>query len=107
MPIAAALLIGRGLMAVEDVLSFRVAAGLIAEDDTEDILSRVREQPEIHIPVSSSAIREIGYRPDNTISVTFIRGGTYTYDGNLGLFMAFVAAPSKGEFFNAHFQVRR
>lgn len=64
--------------------------------------------PEITVPVSSSAIRAIGYRPaDETIIVEFHKRGTYTYAGSPQLFEEFLAAPSKGRFFNDVFQVRR
>jgi hypothetical protein len=59
------------------------------------------------VPVSSSCIREIGYRAaDQIITVTFIRGGSITYDypGSPELWAAFKDAPSKGQFFNANFR---
>lgn len=61
------------------------------------------DEEDITIPVSSSCIRSIGWRSDGTITVDFIRGGTYSYEGSKELFLAFAAAGSKGEFFNSHF----
>ena len=55
------------------------------------------------VPVASSAISAIGYR-DETIVVVFRRGGTYEYSGSEELFEEFVAAPSKGQFFNQVFR---
>lgn len=61
-------------------------------------------EEEITVPVSSSAIRSISFRPsDNVITVEFIRGGSYDYEGTRELFEAFVGSSSKGEFFNSHF----
>jgi len=81
-----------------------IAVGLLKKALTED---DDEEHEDITIPVSSTAIRTIGWRSDNVITVEFIRGGSYSYEGDRELFDAFVAAPSKGEFFNSHFQVRR
>jgi|SRR5215471_10928478 len=62
----------------------------------------------IVVPVNSTAIRLIAYHPsDHNISVEFMRGGTYEYEGSMALFIAFALAPSKGQFFNEHFQVKR
>lgn len=56
------------------------------------------------VPVSSSAIRSIGWRSDGIIVVEFRERGTYTYDGDYETFLAFVTAPSKGVFFNQNFR---
>ena len=59
---------------------------------------------EITIPVSSSAIRSITYHIAGIITVDFVKGGSYDYVADETTFMAFVTAPSKGAFFNAHFK---
>jgi len=81
-----------------------IAAGLLKKALTE---GDEEENEDITIPVSSSAIRSIGWRSDGVITVEFIRGGTYSYEGDRELFDAFAASSSKGTFFNQHFQVRR
>jgi len=80
-----------------------LAVGLLKESLKEG----EEELEDITIPVSSSAIRSIGWRSDGVITVEFLARGTYSYAGTRELFDAFVAAPSKGTFFNEHFQVRR
>jgi len=80
-----------------------IAVGLLKRALTED---DDESSEDITIPVSSSAIRSIGWRPEGVITVEFNRGGTYNYAGDRELFDAFVAAPSKGTFFNQNFQVR-
>jgi hypothetical protein len=54
-------------------------------------------------PVDSSAIRSIGYCPaERTLEVEFHRGAVYRYWGvSQRTYDAFMAAPSKGQFFNA------
>ena len=81
---------------------------LIATSIADAVMDKFREDlgdkfEEIEIPVSSSCIRSIGYRSGDIITVNFIRGGEYHYEGSKDLFMAFAAAPSKGGFFNSHF----
>lgn len=95
-------------------LAARLAGGraisgrLLANGVVQSLIGdkEIDELENIEVPVSSSCIRSIGYRGDDVITVTFIRGGTYSYDGDKATFAAFVAAPSKGEFFNAHFNRR-
>jgi hypothetical protein len=85
-----------------------VIARLLAVGLLEATVAEGAEELEhIEIPVSgSSCIDMIGYRGDDTITVNFTRGGTYTYSGDKALFLAFAGSSSKGQFFNEHFQVR-
>jgi hypothetical protein len=88
------------MAAILGVIGRLIGAG-IAKDLLEGAEEDLEEQT---VPVSSSCIRAIGYRSDGVITVDFIRGGTYSYEGSKELFLAFLAAPSKGQFFNSHFQ---
>lgn len=78
-----------------------IMAGLAAirpgYEDNEDL-------EEIEVPVDSTAISALGWRGDGVITVTFRRGGVYSFAGSKELFDAFVAAPSKGAFFNQNFR---
>ena len=55
--------------------------------------------------VSSSAISNIAWK-DETITVTFNRGGTYDYPGGKDLYEDFVNAPSIGVYFNQYIKPR-
>jgi len=55
--------------------------------------------------VSSSAISNIAWK-DETITVTFNRGGTYDYPGGKDLYEDFVNAPSIGAYFNQYIKPR-
>jgi len=103
-PLAIARLLGAGLLSATEVSASR--ALLAAGGDAEMLFKgEAEDAPEdITIPVSSSAIRTIGWRKDGIIIVEFVRGGVYTYDGTYELFKAFITAPSKGGFFNANFK---
>lgn len=57
----------------------------------------------LRTPVTASMIQSIGYcRAQRTLEVEFTRGTVYRYRGvSQGTYDAFLAAPSKGQFFNA------
>jgi hypothetical protein len=85
-------------------LAGRLLASGIAEALIEEGMEKLGEKFEdITVPVNSSCIRSIGWKSGDIITVDFIRGGEYHYEGDKAMFQAFVAAPSKGAFFNAHF----
>lgn len=92
---ALAPLIARVVIGGRAGVAARTAAATLFESKSRD---------EETVAVSSSAISQIGYRSDDTISVTFRRGGTYLYSGSRDLYEQFKNAPSKGQFFNANFQ---
>ena len=104
MPAALAVgrLLGAGLLSVTEISGARAA--LAVEGEAEKLFKPEEGPEEIVVPVSSSAISSIGWHQNDIISVTFNRGGTYTYDGSYELFQAFIAAPSKGQFFNQFFK---
>jgi KTSC domain len=106
-------------MAIPTILA-RLAAGLAGSTEaaegieTESALGAFAKQLGIDIsekgltvPVSSSCISSIGYS-EGIITVEFKRGGdkSYDYPGTEEEFVAFVAASSKGEWFNAHLRNR-
>lgn len=90
--------LGAGLLGVEEATAARLALGLDAKT------AEGEAKPPVVINVHSSAIRMIAYIEPDTIVVEFVRGGSYTYDGDIELFMAFASSPSKGSFFNNHFR---
>ncbi|TNC29252.1 KTSC domain-containing protein [Amycolatopsis alkalitolerans] len=57
-------------------------------------------------PVSSSVIKAVGYDPGRRIlDVEFVGGRVYRYTGVDGaVYKDFMAAESKGRFFNQHIQ---
>lgn len=84
----------------------RLLTTILVDDLLGELEDKGEKIHEISLPVSSTAIRAIGYRGSEdtgVITVIFNRGGAYDYEGNLDLFKAFAAAPSKGGFFNANF----
>lgn len=107
-------LLGAGLMSAEEVAAARVGAMSATEMKMgyalRAMISEAGEAEgeqvpeELTIPVSSSAIRSIGWRNDGIITVEFNARGTYTYASDYATFVAFAAAPSKGGFFNQHFR---
>ena len=114
MPVPFALVgrfLGAGILDAVEANEARAALGIEAKEVNENTITlsfeegiwKKTNQPEF-TPVVSEAIRSIGYRPEDTIVVEFKRGGTYSYDGPYELYQAFLAAPSKGQFFNNHFR---
>ncbi len=98
----------------------RIAAGVLSETLTTEAagadlvggLARFGIEASIEgegitVPVDSTAIAAIGYEL-GTVTVTFHRGGSgsYSYPASPEEFIAFLLAPSKGAFFNAHFRDR-
>jgi hypothetical protein len=83
-------------LAIENPLIKGIARALAPEGE--------ETHTEVNVPVQSSFIRSIGYRVGGVITVEMKRGGsgTYEYPGTEEEFLAFVMAPSKGEWFNAH-----
>jgi KTSC domain len=83
---------------------FSALAARLAGPEVGNLIARLIQdnEHEIRVPVSSSAISAIGYKVGGIITVEFKRGGTYEYMGTEETFMAFLASPSKGAFFNAH-----
>jgi KTSC domain len=83
---------------------FSALAARLAGPEVGNLIANLIQdnEHEIRIPVSSSAISSIGYNVGGVITVEFRRGGTYEYIGTEEVFMAFLAAPSKGAFFNEH-----
>lgn len=107
-PLAIARLLGAGALSATEAATARalITGRLVgAELAAATFRESSDEAPEdVTVPVASSAIRSIGWRKDGVIVVEFNQRGTYTYDGTYDLFQAFVAAPSKGGFFNQHFK---
>jgi hypothetical protein len=97
-------LLGAGLLDAIEANLARTAAGMAIRELAEGEAEGEEPLKEITVPVHSTAIRSIGWRSDNTITVEFMERGTYTYDGSFELFTVFVNAPSKGRFFNEHFK---
>lgn len=62
---------------------------------------RIQEEEELVTDVVSSVIRQIRYK-NEVITVVFNRGGEYDYPGTRELYEDFIAAPSIGQYFNAH-----
>jgi hypothetical protein len=60
------------------------------------------------VRVSSDAIHDLAYDPETLeLHVTFHHGGTYTHGGvPAELYERFLAAPSKGSFYNAELKHR-
>jgi hypothetical protein len=84
------------------------ARGLNEEPDADDLSTpddQGRESCAVirRLSVNSSAIRSVGYcRSGRILEVEFVRGAVYRYWGvSQGTYEALVAAPSKGQFFNA------
>lgn len=100
-PLAAAIAGGlfRSAVLGGSTISRGIVAAALGEAEAEV------EQTDIMVPVSSSAIRAIGYRVGDIIVVEFKRGGsiTYEYPGTEEMFLAFLMAPSKGQWFNDHY----
>ena len=86
----------------------RAVTGAVEElGDLEDP-NLLQNRTEVMVPVSSSAIRMIGYNVAGIIIVEFNRGGdsVYYYPGSAEDFIDFVTAPSKGQWFNQHLNER-
>jgi KTSC domain len=109
-PLIAARFLGAGLLSVTEAgaaratLAGRLAGSELARAVFRDSEDATDEHEDMFVPVSSTAIRAIGWRKDGIIIVDFVRGGTYTYDGSYQTFQAFLSAPSKGQFFNQFFR---
>jgi len=102
-------ILGRAALAGGETLGAELlgaARGFMLPMAESGILEGIGEefppQTEITIPVSSEAIRAIGYSVGGIITVEFNRGGTYHYPGTEEMFLSFMLAPSKGRWFNEH-----
>jgi hypothetical protein len=69
----------------------------------EDIVSQLRDRFEARIPVTSSAIQELYYRRDRTLSILFTDGRRYAIDNFPAIELdRWLNAKSAGAYFNAN-----
>jgi hypothetical protein len=71
------------------------------------VAEELRSEGQVRIPVESTAIAAISYNAAETMAIEFNDGSIYSFPGfSVGELARFLAAPSKGRYFNANIRGR-